>query len=115
MTDRIIWLDYAAAVERVGPRPRTDYHGPVACPECGYRRECSRRRRCLCGEPLMGPAALRWRAEVWKAQGYPNMHTWLLEVAETVDSSAAAKAQREVPNEELDRLLFGAPLDEVTR
>lgn len=39
-----------------------------------------------------------------------------VEMAERLHQErAAAKAQREVSNEELDRLLFGAPLDEVTR
>lgn len=76
----------AAAVELAGPRPETDYSGPVACPECGKARPQGQRSRFCrpCGERLMGVPELRWQAEVWRAQGYTNMAALVLEIAETL-------------------------------
>lgn len=98
-TDRIIWLNRAQAVDIVtathGPRPATNYSRSVACPWCGdVRRPAShyraRDRMCLpCldaghTERLLGPAEMRWRAEVWRAQGYEKMARRLGDIADTI-------------------------------
>lgn len=102
-TDKIIWLNHAQAVDIVtsthGPRPTTNYSRPVACPWCGAVRKpgtsgtlrvWSRDRVCLpCldaghTERLMGQAEMRWRAEVWRAQGYERMAERLGEIADMI-------------------------------
>lgn len=97
--EKIIWLNHAQAVDIVtathGPRPTTNYSRPVACPMCGaVRRPAShlRARDRLCmvcldaghTERLMGQAEMRWRAEVWRAQGYEKMAERLGEIADTL-------------------------------
>lgn len=95
--DKIIWLNLAQAVAIVtathGPRPATNYSRPVACPWCGTIQRPglaprARDRMCMVcldaghTERLMGQDEMRWRAEVWRAQGYERMAERLGEIAD---------------------------------
>lgn len=99
-TEKIVWLNHAQAVAVVeqshGPRPTTNYSAPVACPWCGtvrLPRSSLRAHNRICmdcldaghTERLMGQAEMRWRAEVWRVQGYERMAERLGEIADTIE------------------------------
>lgn len=97
--DKVVWLNHAQAVAVVeqshGPRPTTNYSAPVACPWCGFQAQpgtTARARDRMCKfcldfghtERLMGQEEMRWRAEVWRVQGYERMAERLGEIADTI-------------------------------